>query len=99
MLTSELAGVPGFVYVADYTPNAGKPNPDDTQPGGDLLNWDYIDQNGGPADYNDILSRQKRGEIPDQSGPGGSPPGALDAQTNNNSGANASGEFTHSQTT
>jgi hypothetical protein len=95
-LTSELQAVPGFNFVTEYELPKDGGEEDDSQPGGDLMNWDYINDHGGPADYNDILSRQKNGQIPNQGGP---PPNANDVQTNNNAGSNANGEFTHSETT
>src|SRR5215510_8968488 len=51
----------------------------------------------GPFDYDEFLAREKRGEIPDQSGPAEeiSPYNSL---TNNNAGATGTGFFTQSET-
>src|SRR5439155_956703 len=78
-LVGTLQRVPGFVFVADYTPASGPDEEED----GELIDEGYYENTFGPFDYTTFLTRERNGEFPSQGG-AVDPSLALDKQTNNN---------------
>jgi hypothetical protein len=105
-LSKELQDVPGLALVQAYQDDGGDSAPteppvleDDEGDGGDLIDRDFYDQTFGPFNYDDFLSKQANGEVPDQSGPVDSPAAPADVLTNNNAGSSSTAFFTQSETT
>jgi hypothetical protein len=102
-LTSELQGVPGFVFAQDYDQESeanadGTPLDGEEEDGGDLIDEDAHEQTLETFDYGTFVHQEAAGQIPDQSGAVPSDPGQADVLSNNNAGSNGSNYFTQSET-
>jgi hypothetical protein len=92
-VTDQLDDIPGFIFVQDYEPPGpdaepvGESDPQQMQSGAIL----------DPFDSGAFLTGERKGAIPDQSGPvtSDSPGNVL---INNNAGATATSQFTQSET-
>jgi hypothetical protein len=91
-LTAWLSTVPGFIWAQDYT----EPQPQDIEKV--LGRVQRILNVNGPFDYDDFLSREKNGLIPNETGPVANPPERTDVLVNNNGGAGTTSLFTQSET-
>jgi hypothetical protein len=90
-LTSELKGVPGFVFVQDFQSDQEREDESD------LIDQEYYQNTYGPFDYSTFVHREAAGEFPGQDGSVTSAP--IDVQTNNNAGSTGTANFTQSETT
>lgn len=89
-LSSTLGAVAGYILAADYTqPQISELRK--VQPAAARSESLY-----GPFDYDNFLSREKNGEIPDQGGSADTDP--FNVLGNNNAGATGTGLFTQSET-
>lgn len=92
-LTATMESVPGFSFVADFTPVEIQPNTDIPGP----LTRSGYEALYGPFDYDAFVERELNGEVPDGSGPVEAEP--ADSLTNNNTGTTGTSLFTQSETT
>lgn len=93
IVTDQLDDVAGFIFAQEYfARNPDLPSTERQQHPKKGLS----EAMHGPFDYAAFVERERRGEVPDQSGPAESDP--YNVLTNNNSGSTGTANFTQSET-